>query len=115
MELFWLSSYFLKTEHWPNPKADSADYAFDGTIYTQTARTSGCNYPLREPVKAAFVAVRINEVPDANMGSPQGLVLCPEACANGKRQLANLAYLLDDVRVMVNTLVSWPNLGRGEQ
>jgi choline dehydrogenase-like flavoprotein len=59
--------YFRKTEHWHNREAAPTDHEFDGPIYTQTARTSGRNYPLREPVKAAFAAVGINEVPDANM------------------------------------------------
>jgi hypothetical protein len=97
--------FFIKTERHHDPSADPAQHGFDGPIRTQTARTTGRDYPLREPTKAAFAAIGINEISDANSGSPQGLAQCTEAWNHGKRQLASQLYPLDSVEVLTDTLV----------
>ncbi|TVY17340.1 putative GMC-type oxidoreductase [Lachnellula arida] len=97
--------YFIKTEHHHDPSADPTQHGFKGPIHTQTALTTGRHYPLREPAKVAFAAIGINEIRDANSGSPQGLAQCTEAWNNGKRQLASEVYPLDSVNVLTETMV----------
>jgi choline dehydrogenase-like flavoprotein len=97
--------FFIKSEHHHDPSADPTQHGFDGPIHTQTARTTGRDHPLREPTREAFAAIGINEISDANSGSPQGLAQCTEAWNQGKRQLASSVYPLDQAAVLTDTLV----------
>jgi choline dehydrogenase-like flavoprotein len=97
--------YFRKVERYYKEDADPVEHGFEGPIYTQTAGTTGRPYPLREKAKAAWASVGVQEVVDANSGSPQGLGQSVEAWKDGKRQLANVTYPLDGVKVLTETLV----------
>lgn len=74
-------------------------------MYTCNVTSSGRNFPLRDMVKAAWEAVGLEQIPDANSGSPQGFADLTENRKNGLRQLACDAYPLSGVQVMTETLV----------
>jgi len=100
-----LLPYFRKTENHHTPYASPQDHGFEGGMYTASVTSSGRNYPLREMVKAAWEAIGLEQIPDANSGSPQGFSDLTENRKNGKRQLATDAYPLVGVKVMTDSLV----------
>jgi choline dehydrogenase-like flavoprotein len=74
-------------------------------MYTCNVTSAGRNFPLRGKVKAAWEAIGLEQIGDANSGSPQGFVELTENRKNGMRQLACDAYSLSGVQVMTETLV----------
>ncbi len=74
-------------------------------MYTCNVTSSGRNYPLRDMVKAAWEAVGLEQIPDANSGSPQGFAEVTENRKDGTRQIASDVYPLSGVKVMTETLV----------
>lgn len=97
--------FFVKSEHHHDSSADTTQHGFNGPVHTQTALTTGRDYPLCEQTEEAFAAIGINKIADANSGSPQGLARCTEAWKQGKRQLASQVYPLDQAEVLTETLV----------
>jgi choline dehydrogenase-like flavoprotein len=97
--------YFRKIENHHTPYANPKEHGFEGPIYTSSVTSSGRNYPLRDMVKAAWEAIGLEQIPDANSGSPQGFADLNENRRNGKRQLATDAYPLDGIKVLTDTLV----------
>ena len=97
--------YFRKTENHHTSYANPQDHGFEGGMYTASVTSSGRNYPLRDMVKAAWEAIGLEQIPDANSGSPQGFADLTENRRNGKRQLASDAYHLTGVEVMTDSLV----------
>lgn len=97
--------YFRQTESHHTPYANPNDHGFEGGIYTSSVTSSGRNYPLRDMVKAAWEAVGLEQIPDANAGSPQGFADLTENRKNGKKQLATDAYPLTGIKVMTEALV----------
>lgn len=98
--------YFRKTEFHHTPWANPTDHGFEGGMYTASVTSSGRNYPLRDMVKAAWEAIGLEQIPDANSGSPQGFADLTENRKDGKRQLATDAYSLTGVNVRTETLVN---------
>lgn len=97
--------YFRKSETHHTPWGNPKDHGFEGGMYTSSVTSSGRNYPLRVMVKAAWEAIGLEQIPDANSGSPQGFAELTENRKNGKRQLATDAYPLTGVKVLTDTLV----------
>jgi choline dehydrogenase-like flavoprotein len=97
--------YFRKTENHHVPYASPEDHGFEGGMYTGTVTSSGRKYPLRDMVKAAWEAVGLEQIPDANSGSPQGFAELTENRRNGIRQLAGDVYSLARVKFMTEKLI----------
>ncbi|KAF2652628.1 GMC oxidoreductase [Lophiostoma macrostomum CBS 122681] len=98
-----LLPYFKRTEtHWDRD-GNGEEHGFDGPIHTQTAKSSGRSYPLREPVRQAWESLGLTLKPDGNDGNPQGIAELTENFGDGKRQIASQAYRLKDKRVEVVT------------
>lgn len=74
-------------------------------MHTQSVTSSGRQYPLREPLKSAWISAGVNHIADANSGSPQGISELIENRRDGIRQVAGAVYPLDGVKVMLSTLV----------
>ncbi|KAF2111322.1 putative glucose dehydrogenase [Lophiotrema nucula] len=101
-----LLPYFRRTEtHW-NRDADPDQHGFKGPIYNASVSASGRKYPLRETVRDAWESLGAQWKSDGNDGSPQGIVELVENWREGKRQIASVAYGLEGVEVLKETIVS---------
>ncbi|KAI4170017.1 MAG: hypothetical protein LQ343_005266 [Gyalolechia ehrenbergii] len=110
-----LLPYFRRSEHHFDPNADAEQHGFNGPMHTSSVSTSGRHYPLRDTVLRAWKRLGLDEVPDANNGSPQGIAELVENRRNGLRQLTSVAYPLKGVQVMTETLVHRIILTDGKQ
>jgi len=97
--------YFRKTEHYHDPAANLKEHGLEGPIHTASVTSSGRKYPLRQQVQEAWAAVGVQEISDANSGSPQGLGELVENRRDGMRQLASTVFPLTGVQLMTETLV----------
>jgi choline dehydrogenase-like flavoprotein len=62
-------------------------------------------YPLREPIRRAWLELGVQPIRDGNGGAPLGLAELVENWRNGKRQLASQTYGLAGVTVLCRTVV----------
>ena len=97
-----LLPYFKRSEHWHNDKDDATQHGFAGPIHTSSG---GRGYPLREPIREAFLSTGIRFNPDMNNGSPNGLAQLVENWHEASRQHAAICYTLSGVKVLTNTVV----------
>ena len=98
--------YFRKSERYHDPQVDLKQHGLDGPVFLVTPSSSGRNYALRNPLKAAWMAAGIQEITDESSGSPLGISEALESRSNGSRLIASEAYSLNGVEVMTETLVS---------
>ncbi|RAL64507.1 hypothetical protein DID88_001982 [Monilinia fructigena] len=94
--------YFRKVEHY---HVSSEEHGSQGPNYTQSVTSSGRQYPLRDPLKNAWIAAGVRHIADANSGSPQGIGELVENRHDSIRQVASTIYSLKGIDVLLNTLV----------
>jgi hypothetical protein len=70
--------YFWKTECHYDPEVSSKNHSHDELVYTASI-TSGRNYPLREPLKAAWGSLGIQKAEEINDGPPRGVAEVAES------------------------------------
>ena len=109
-----LLTYFQKSENYHGSKSDSQIRGFDGPIHVSSVSASDSKrlYHLREPIHAAFAELGVPEN-DASTGSIRGISELVESWHNGLRQASSVAYNLDGVRIMTNTMVHRILLSKG--
>lgn len=95
-----LLPFFKKSETHPN-SINPEQHGHDGPIRATVMETS---FRLREPLKAAFKEIGVDENDDMNSGSPSGLATVLMSRADGLRQHAANKYDLANIEVMTNTL-----------
>ena len=100
-----LLPYFRRSEHHFDSSAESEQHGFDGPMHTVSVSASGRNYPLRETILEAWLNLGLDEIADANNGTPLGIAELVENRRDGLRQLTSTVYSLKGVHVMTNTLV----------
>ena len=81
------------------------EHGFEGPVYTQSISSTGRDYPLRDPLKAAWASAGVTPTVDANSGHPQGLGELVENRHSGTRQVTSVVYSLVGVEVKTQTLV----------
>jgi choline dehydrogenase-like flavoprotein len=96
--------YFCKTERHYDPKVSSKIHGHVGSVYTASVSSSGRNYPLREPIKAAWASLGIQKVEDINDGSPLGVAEVVESRTKGQRVISSAAYSLNGVTILSSTM-----------
>ena len=96
-----LLPYFLATEHHFDSNTSPEVHGFEGPIFTE----SGRQYPLRNIVHQAFNAADHQDHLDINDGHFRGVGQWVENWNKGKRQHSGVAYSLDGIAIMTNTLV----------
>ena len=96
--------YFCKTERHHDGNTSPKDHGYNGPVSTASFRSAGRNFPLREPVKAAWSRLGIQPAIDVNDGSPLGVAEVTEARTNGQRVIASVAYPLTGVTILSSTL-----------
>jgi choline dehydrogenase-like flavoprotein len=99
--------YLKKTEHHFAPGADPEQHGFNGPIHTATVATGNParKYPLREPLRAAWKEVGVQQIEDSNTGYQLGLSEMVENWRDGRRQLVQEAYDMSGVHIVCQTLV----------
>lgn len=100
-----LLPHFRKTETHYDPKGSSELHGHNGPVYTASVSSSGRNYPLREPIKAAWTELGLQSPEDSNGGHPLGIAETVESRSIGQRVIASAAYPLNGVTVLSSTLV----------
>ncbi|KAI4219890.1 MAG: hypothetical protein L6R36_008007 [Xanthoria steineri] len=102
-----LLPYFKKSENHVKAKQAPEHRGSDGPIRITSVFESDPKrrYGLREPVKAAWEEMGLQENPRADCGSIQGICESLENWDEGKRQPSNLAYCLENVRVLTSAVV----------
>jgi len=75
-------------------------------MHNWSVSATGRQYPLREPLRQAWIEAGIPQLPDGNNGEPLGFGEYTECWKDGKRQPANKVYDLTGVHVLTETLVS---------
>lgn len=102
-----LLPFFRKSETFFDAKADPKHHGFDGPITVTAVSASDENrkYPLREPVKDAFMEIGVPFNPDGCSGNLAGVSEFLETWKDGKRQAAHQAYSLEDVEVITEAVV----------
>ncbi|OTB07473.1 putative GMC oxidoreductase [Hypoxylon sp. CI-4A] len=99
--------YFKKTEKWYNDK-NSDEHGRSGTMHIESPISTNRIYPLASTVEKAWEEFHVRQLPhnDSNAGANIGFGELNENRAQGARQIAPLAYPLDGVTVLTNTLVN---------
>ncbi|KAF2458635.1 hypothetical protein BDY21DRAFT_340852 [Lineolata rhizophorae] len=99
--------FFRKTETHYNPKADPRQHGFDGPIHYNLASTAhpDAPFPLREQIFKAFIELGLKPIEDGNAGETEGVFELGQAWRDGKRQPAAIAYGLNGVKVLLETMV----------
>ncbi|KAL9024127.1 MAG: hypothetical protein Q9196_006741 [Gyalolechia fulgens] len=97
--------YFRRVENYHTREVDHAEHGFEGPVRTQSVSSTHRDYPLRDPLKAAWASAGVVYTADANSGHPQGLGELVENRADGARQPTSSIYSLAGVEVMLDTLV----------
>jgi choline dehydrogenase-like flavoprotein len=100
--------YFRSTEHHFNEEEDRAQHGFEGPIYTAFISSSHPKrkYPLREPIKEAWLKLGYEAIEDGNSGKPLGVSELVENWKDGKRQLSSRAYDLEVMEILTNSTVA---------
>ncbi|KAL1980339.1 hypothetical protein VTN96DRAFT_4242 [Rasamsonia emersonii] len=100
-----LLPYFKKTERFVHPRADPQQHGADGPFYVAPV-TADANrtYPLRDPIKAAWTSLGVQENPDNCSGNVSGISECLENFHDGVRQPSALAYNLDGVEIVTGAV-----------
>ncbi|KAL2783684.1 hypothetical protein BJX66DRAFT_330482 [Aspergillus keveii] len=87
--------------------ADAAQHGFDGPVHVTAVSEgpSGRNYPLRKPLRDAWLEFGETLNPDGCSGNLAGVCEFYESWHNGQRQPANVAYGLEGVTRITEALV----------
>ncbi|OTA57452.1 GMC oxidoreductase [Hypoxylon sp. EC38] len=98
--------YFKKTEKWYNSN-NSEGHGQDGALHIESPISKGRIYPLADIIEESWKALGVQRLPgyDMNAGNNLGLAELNENRHDGTRQIAPLAYPLDGVTVLTDTLV----------
>ena len=101
-----LLPYFKKSENHFKAKQAPEHRGFDGPIRITSVLNSDPKrrYVLREPIKAAWEEMGLQENPYGDCGSIQGICESLENWNDGERQPSNLAYPMDHVRVVTSAI-----------
>ncbi|KAI1414163.1 GMC oxidoreductase [Hypoxylon sp. FL1857] len=101
-----LLPYFKKTETWYNSN-NPEGHGQDGALHIESPLAKGRIYPLADIIEESWKALGVQKLPDYDMnaGNNLGLAELNENRHEGSRQIAPLAYPLDRVTILANTLV----------
>ncbi|OJJ02478.1 hypothetical protein ASPVEDRAFT_41970 [Aspergillus versicolor CBS 583.65] len=102
-----LLPYFRRSESFFDRSADAAYHGFDGPVRVTSVSASDPKrrYPLRDPIRDAWLEVGERYNPDAGSGQLSGIVEFLETWDGGERQAAYQAYSLDGVQCITNAAV----------
>ena len=102
-----LLPYFRKSEAYYDSEASPTAHGFDGPIHvtSPTASDPRRKYELRDPLLSAWSQAGVDFNKDPSDGSLLGISEALESWYHGKRQSANRAFDLKDIRVMTDSLV----------
>ncbi|KAL2844806.1 putative glucose dehydrogenase [Aspergillus pseudoustus] len=103
-----LLPYFKKSETFFDESADSKQHGFHGPLHVTavSAGPYGRKYPLRDPIKDAWLEVGEKFNPDGCSGSLGGICEFYETWHKGQRQSANEVYKLHGVQRITEATVS---------
>jgi choline dehydrogenase-like flavoprotein len=110
-----LLPYFKRSEHHFESGADPQQHGFEGPMHTSSVSSSGRKYPLRSTILNAWKRLGLEEIPDANNGTPQGVAELVENRRNGLRQLTSVVYPLRGAHILTETMVSRVIVANGQQ
>ncbi|KAI0178736.1 GMC oxidoreductase [Hypoxylon sp. FL1284] len=99
--------YFKKTEKWYN-SLDPDSHGTDGKLQIQSPISVNRIYPLANTLEKAWEEFGVHRLPnnDINAGNNIGFGELNETRAEGDRQIAPLAYSLDGVTTLTDTMVA---------
>jgi choline dehydrogenase-like flavoprotein len=100
--------WFHKTECLQDAGENSGEYGLAGPMHITSISASASGerkYPLREPVKEAWLELGVSPNKDKDNGSIGGLTEIYENSREGMRQPSFTAYSLADVQVLTDSLV----------
>ncbi|KAL4916579.1 hypothetical protein BDW62DRAFT_103505 [Aspergillus aurantiobrunneus] len=102
-----LLPYFRRSESYFDRTANAEHHGFEGPIHVMSVSASDQKrrYPLREPIKDAWVEIGEKFNPDAGSGDLSGVAEFLETWKDGERQAANHAYSLDGVVCITEAMV----------
>ncbi|MCJ1309930.1 hypothetical protein MMC25_003591 [Agyrium rufum] len=100
-----LLPYFIRIETSEVATSGSQSHGTDGPVQAKSVSSTGRKYPLREPLKDAFLSLGWEMNPDVNSGSSLGISEIVENRDNGKRTLAHKAYPPTGIALRTGTLV----------
>ncbi|KAK7755844.1 hypothetical protein SLS62_002130 [Diatrype stigma] len=97
--------YFKLTERWSSPLTEA--HGQDGKFQIQSPTSTGRLFPLADKLEQAWKEMGVNVLPDYDMngGDNLGLGELNENRSGGARQITSLAYPLDGITVLTDTLV----------
>lgn len=103
-----LLPFFKRSEHSNNPDTDPQQRGLGGPMHLATISASDPQrqYPLRDPILAAWTELGVKYNPDGNSGSIAGVSEIEENWHNGLRQPSHDAYGLKSVKILTNTMVN---------
>ncbi|KAI0021307.1 choline dehydrogenase [Xylariomycetidae sp. FL0641] len=100
-----MKPWFRKSEAFHDNSGDISEHGFDGRMHVTSVSASDPGqrkYPLREPVKQAWLELGVPPNPEKKNGTINGLTEILENSRKGKRQPSYSAYPLDQVQVFPN-------------
>ena len=99
--------FFKKSEHHFDLNADPQQHGFAGPMHYVSVSASDPQriYPLREPIRAAWKEMGVNDNPDTNGGKLAGISEIEENWHEGLRQPSHQAYPLEGVNVVTDRMV----------
>ena len=100
-----LLPYFRKIENYHTTDVESKEHGFAGPIRTQSTSSTKRDFPLRDPVRAAWASAGVAHIADANTGHPRGLGELIENRDDGVRQVTSSVYPLSGIEVKTGTHV----------
>jgi choline dehydrogenase-like flavoprotein len=103
-----MKPWFRKTETYHDTDPDAEQHGFEGPMHVTSVTSSGLGarqYLLREPFKRAWAELGVSFNPRRQDGRTKGLAEMCENSHNGMRQPSHMAYPLDKVDVLTNTVV----------
>ncbi|CAL5874033.1 uncharacterized protein PFLUO_LOCUS8319 [Penicillium psychrofluorescens] len=105
-----LLPYSKRSETHFDAGLNPTQHGYHGPIHNISVSASSPKrqYPLREPIRAAWERLGVKYTPDANAGSPEGLAELTENWRDGQRQIANEIYglsLQSSVSVLTDTTI----------
>ncbi|KAK8113061.1 hypothetical protein PG984_013587 [Apiospora sp. TS-2023a] len=107
--------YFKKTEKWYNDE-NANQHGHDGKFQIESPVSTNREYPLADLTAQAWREIGVEPLPgnDMNFGTNLGYGQLNENRREGARQIAPLAYSLEGVTVMTDSMVASILLSEGE-
>ncbi|KAL3475778.1 putative glucose dehydrogenase [Aspergillus californicus] len=102
-----LLPFFRRSETFFDRTGDPGQHGFDGPIHVTSVSASDPKrkYPLRQPLKDAWMDLGLQYNPDSCSGRLAGVCEFLETWHDGERQAAHHAYALDGVRRVTEAMV----------